>query len=59
MPVVMERNTSNALSATVQVKYLALNVMVMNLVLIAMQEVLNALIVTAQGTENALTVQMV
>ena len=55
----MERNTSNALSATVQVKYLALNVMVMNLVLIAMQEVLNALIVTAQGTENALTVQMV
>ena len=52
----MERNTLNVLSVTVQVTYLALNVMVMNPVLIAIWEALNALTVTAQGTESALTV---
>ena len=55
----MEQNTSNALSATVQVTYLALNVMVMNPVLIAIWEPLNALTVTAQVTGSALTVLMV
>ena len=55
----MEQNTSNALSATVQVTYLALNVMVMNPVLIVRWGALNVLTVTAQGIESALTVLMV
>lgn len=55
----MEQNTSNVLSVTVQVTYLALNVMAMNPVLIAMLEALNVLTVTAQEIESALIATMV